>query len=340
MGVNLKPIVEVRQITLHELAGKIIAIDAYNAMHQFLSIIRQRDGTPLKDGMGRVTSHLSGIFYRTANMVEQNIKPVYVFDGKPHPLKMKTLEKRKEIKVEAEKEWQVALEKGDMEMAFRKAQQTSRVDKEKVKEAKRLLAALGIPYVDAKREGEEQAAYMNGRGDVDAVSSQDFDALLFGAPLLVRNVAITGKRKMPNRQVWVDVFPEEISLDATLERNGITREQLVDMAILIGTDFNEGVKGIGPKKALQLVKEYGSIEAIAEAGKIEIPREYEEVRKIFLHPQVNENYEIKWREADRKEVISILCEEHQFSRERVEKALEKYIKFSKTFKQRSLFDFR
>ena len=161
MGVNLKPIVKARQITLHEISGRIIAIDAYNAMHQFLSIIRQRDGTPLKDEMGRITSHLSGIFYRTANMVEQNIKPVYVFDGKPHPLKMKTLEKRKEIKVEAEREWQIAMEKGDMEMAFKKAQQTGRVDEEKVKETKRLLDALGIPHVDARREGEEQAAYMN-----------------------------------------------------------------------------------------------------------------------------------------------------------------------------------
>ncbi|MCD6480734.1 MAG: flap endonuclease-1 [Thermoplasmata archaeon] len=339
MGVNLKPVVKARQITLHDLAGKIIAIDAYNALHQFLSIIRQRDGTPLKDGMGRVTSHLSGIFYRTANMVEQNIRPVYVFDGKPHPLKMKTLQKRKDIKVEAEKEWKIALEKGDMETAFKKAQQTSRVDEEKVKEAKRLLDALGIPYVDARREGEEQAAYMNRKGDVNAVSSQDFDALLFGAPLLVRNVAITGRRKMPNRQVWVDVYPEEISLDATLEENGITREQLVDMAIMIGTDFNEGVKGIGPKKALNLIKKYGSLEKIIEAGEVDMDADYREVREIFLYPEVNEEYEIEWREADRVEVIKILCDEHQFSRERVEKAMDKYIKFSKTFKQRSLFDF-
>ncbi|HHO57365.1 MAG TPA: flap endonuclease-1 [Thermoplasmatales archaeon] len=339
MGVNLKPVVKARQITLHDLAGKIIAIDAYNALHQFLSIIRQRDGTPLKDGMGRVTSHLSGIFYRTANMVEQNIRPVYVFDGKPHPLKMKTLQKRKDIKVEAEKEWKIALEKGDMETAFKKAQQTSRVDEEKVKEAKRLLDALGIPYVDARREGEEQAAYMNRKGDVNAVSSQDFDALLFGAPLLVRNVAITGRRKMPNRQVWVDVYPEEISLDATLEENGITREQLVDMAIMIGTDFNEGIKGIGPKKALNLIKKYGSLEKIIEAGEVDMDADYREVREIFLYPEVNEEYDIEWREADMEEVIKILCDEHQFSRERVEKAMDKYIKFSKTFKQRSLFDF-
>jgi len=340
MGVNLKPLVKARQIMLHDLAGKTIAIDAYNALHQFLSIIRQRDGTPLKDGMGRVTSHLSGIFYRTANMVEQNIKPVYVFDGKPHPLKMKTLQKRKEVKVEAEKEWQMALERGDMETAFKKAQQTSRVDEEKVKETKRLLDALGIPYVDARREGEEQAAYMNRKGDVDAVASQDFDALLFGAPLLVRNVAITGKRKMPNRQLWVDVYPEEIYLERVLEDNGITREQLVDMAILIGTDFNEGVKGIGPKKALQMVKEFGNLEKIIETGKLEMNDDYKEVREIFLNPEVNEDYEIKWREADVGKVMEILCDEHNFSRDRVEKAMEKYIKFSKTFKQRSLFDFR
>jgi len=340
MGVNLKPIVKARQITLHEISGRIIAIDAYNAMHQFLSIIRQRDGTPLKDEMGRITSHLSGIFYRTANMVEQNIKPVYVFDGKPHPLKMKTLEKRKEIKVEAEREWQIAMEKGDMEMAFKKAQQTGRVDEEKVKETKRLLDALGIPHVDARREGEEQAAYMNSKGDVDAVSSQDFDALLFGAPLLVRNVAITGKRKLPDKQIWVDVYPEEISLDATLKENGITREQLVDMAILIGTDFNEGIKGIGPKKALQLIKKYGDVRQMMKEGVVEEIDNYEEVRNIFLNPEINEDYEILWKEADEERVMEILCEEHHFSRERVKKAMEKYHKFAKTFKQKSLFDFR
>ena len=339
MGVDLKPLIVAKQISLHDLKGKVVAIDAYNAMHQFLSIIRQRDGTPLKDSKGRITSHLSGLLYRTANLVEEGIKPVYVFDGKPHPLKLKTLEERKAVREEAKEEWIKALEAGDLEEAFKKAVRTSSIDKEKVEEAKKLLDALGIPYVDAKSEGEAQAAYMNARGDVDMVASQDYDALLFGSLLLVRNLAITGKRKLPDKQIYVEVVPEEVELQKVLEKNGITREQLVDIAILIGTDFNEGIKGIGPKKALQLIKEYKSIERLVEMKKIPEIENYEEIRKIFLEPEVNENYKLEWREVDENKVIDLLCNEHQFSEDRVRNALEKYKKFAKSFKQKSLFDF-
>ncbi len=338
MGVDLKPLVKSREISLADLKGKVVAIDAYNAMHQFLSIIRQRDGTPLKDSQGRITSHLSGLLYRTANLVEEGIKPVYVFDGKPHPLKLRTLEERKAIREEAMEEWLIALEAGDIEEAMKKAKRTSSVTKERVEEAKKLLDALGIPYVDAKSEGEAQAAYMNRKGDVDAVASQDFDSLLFGCVRLVRNLAVTGKRKLPDKQIYIEVPPEEILLERLLQENGITREQLVDIAILIGTDFNEGVKGIGPKKALHLIKEYKSLENLIRKGKIVIEN-YEEIRKIFLEPEINENYKIEWKEVDEEKVIDLLCNEHQFSEERVRNALSKYKKFAKTFKQKSLFDF-
>lgn len=339
MGVDLKPLIKAKEIKLDDLKGKSVAIDAYNAMHQFLSIIRQRDGIPLKDSKGRVTSHLSGLLYRTANLVEKGIKPVYVFDGKPHPLKIKTLEERKMVRQEAEKEWKEALEIGDIEEAFKKAKRTSSIDREKVEEAKKLLDALGIPYIDAKSEGEAQAAYMNIRGDVYAVASQDFDSLLFGCRLLVRNLAVTGRRKLPDKQIYIDVPPEEIELRKILEENCITREQLVDIAILIGTDFNEGVKGIGPKKALQLIKEYGSIENLIKKGKIEDISNYEEIKNIFLNPDVNREYKIEWKEVEKDRVIKLLCDEHQFNEERVKNALEKYEKFAKTFKQKSLFDF-
>ncbi len=340
MGVDLKPLIKAREISLNDLKGKVIAIDAYNAMHQFLSIIRQRNGTPLKDAKGRITSHLSGLLYRTANLVEKDIKPIYVFDGKPHPFKMKTLEERKAIREEAMEEWIIALEMGDIEEAMKKAKRTSSITKERVEEAKKLLNALGIPYVDAKSEGEAQAAYMNIRGDVDAVASQDFDSLLFGSHVLIRNLAVTGKRKLPDKQIYIEVPPEEILLEKLLKENNITREQLIDIAILIGTDFNEGIKGIGPKKALNLIKEYGSIENLIRKGKIEEIENYEEIREIFLEPEINEEYEIKWHEVNEEEVIELLCNEHQFSKDRVMNALEKYKKFSKTFKQKSLFDFK
>lgn len=338
MGVNLKPLTSPETISLDGLKGKAIAIDAYNALHQFLSIIRQRDGTLLKDASGEVTSHLAGLLYRTSNLVEKGIKPIYVFDGKPHPLKMDTLNGRKAIKEKAMEEWERAKERGDMEEARKKAQQTSVLSKEMVEEAKKLLDGLGIPYVQAPGEGEAQASFMCMKGDADAVSSQDFDCLLFGAPVLVRNVAITGKRKMPGKQKWVNISPERIILEDVFSTHGITREQLVDIAILVGTDFNKGVKGIGPKTALKLIKKYGSIEGAAEAEGIALEN-VDEVRDIFLHPSVAEDYSIEWEDVDEEEVINFLCGEHQFGEERVRHAVEKFKAFSKLLGQKNLFDF-
>jgi flap endonuclease-1 len=198
MGVDIGELFKKEKITFNDLRDRIIAIDAYNVLHQFLSIIRQRDGTPLKDSKGRITSHLSGLFYRTANMVEARIRPVYVFDGEPHLLKAKTIQQRKERKEQAEKEWKEAIEKGDLKTARIKAQQTSRVTDEIIEQSEALLTALGIPYIHAPSEGEAQASYMVKKGDAYAVGSQDFDCLLFNAPVLVRNLTSSGKRKLQN----------------------------------------------------------------------------------------------------------------------------------------------
>ncbi len=243
MGVDLGNLFKKEKISFNDLRDRVVVIDAHNVLHQFLSIIRQRDGTPLKDSKGQITSHLSGLFHRTANLVESRIRPVYVFDGEPHPLKAKTIEQRRERKEKAEKEWKEALEKGDMEKAKTKAQQTSRVTDEIIQQSKELLDALGIPYVQAPSEGESQASYMVKKGDGYAVGSQDFDCLLFGSPILVRNLTSSGRRKLPNKKAYVKVDPELIRLKPDLKSLDILQNQLVDMAILIGTDYNEGVKG-------------------------------------------------------------------------------------------------
>ncbi|MEM1514120.1 MAG: flap endonuclease-1 [Candidatus Thermoplasmatota archaeon] len=338
MGINLKPIISARKIELSDLSGKIVAIDAFNAIHQFIAIIRQIDGTPLKDKNGNITSHLSGIFYRTANLVEYGIRPVYVFDGEPHPLKLKTLKKRKEIREIAREEWEEALREGDIDEALKKAKRSGAINEKIIKQSKELLLCLGIPYIEAKGEGEAQAAYMNSKGDVYGVASQDYDSLLFGAKILIRNLAITGKRKISNKEIYVDVFPEEIIGDKILEENGITRQQLVDIAILIGTDFNEGIKGIGPKKALNLIKEYGCIENLIEKNILKIEG-YEEVRKIFIKPEINHSYNLEWNEIDEKATIRFMCDEHNFNKERVINAIEKYKNFARNLKQKNLFDF-
>ena len=342
MGVDLGDLFKKEQCTYKDFRDRIVAIDAYNVLHQFLSIIRSRDGTPLKDSHGNITSHLSGLLYRTANLIEAKIRPVYVFDGKPHPLKARVIEQRKQRRLQAEKAWKEALEKGDIETAKKKAQQTSRVTDEIVEQSKELLDALGIPYVQAPSEGESQASYMVKKGDAYAVGSQDFDCLLFGSPLLIRNLTSSGRRKLPNKKAYVKVTPELIRLKPGLSSLNILQKQLIDMAILIGTDFNEGIKGYGPKKSLNLIKKAGNVEnALALIGGEDIPtiEEIKEIRKIFLKPEITDDYSLKWSKPDNEAILKILCDRHQFTRERMEPVLEKFSTIENILKQKNLFDF-
>ncbi len=253
MGVFLKPILVKHERTLDELSGTY-AVDAYNVLYQFLTIIRQPDGTPLLNSKRQITSHLSGLFYRTCSLLEKNVTPIYVFDGEPSPLKAKTIAERVAAKAEAEELMKKARDEGRLEEAARLAQRTARLSRDMVKDGQRLLDAMGLPWVQAPSEGEAQCALMAQRGVVDAAASQDFDALLFGAPKLVRNLTFSGRRKLPQRNMYVTVQPESYDLQENLAALGLTREQLVWAGILIGTDFNEGVLGIGPKKALKLVQ--------------------------------------------------------------------------------------
>ena len=315
MGANIGDITEPKETSLEALSGKILAVDAYNTLYQFLSIIRQPDGTPLRDSSGRTTSHLSGLIYRTTNLLEKGIKPIFVFDGKPSELKAEILKVRSERRMEARRKWEKA-KVFFPEEAFKYAQASSRIDETIVEDAKTLLTYLGIPCVQAPSEGEAQAAYIARRGDAELVSSQDYDSLLFGAPIMIRNLSVARKK----------TAPEVIELKELEEKHGISREEFVDIAILVGTDFNPGIKGIGAKKALKLIKKYHSIEKLiaeAEIEKKEGIENYELVRAIFLHPDVTETYEIKWGLLDEEKVKEFLCEEYDFSEERVSKALER-----------------
>lgn len=338
MGVDLGDLFPKRPLALESLRSRTVAVDAHNVLYQFLSIIRQPDGTPLRDSRGRVTSHLSGLIYRTTNLVEAGIKPVFVFDGRPPPLKAATLEVRSAARAEAEVKWKAAVEVGAEEEAFRWAQASSRITREMVAESKVLLEAMGVPTVQAPSEGEAQAAHMARKGDAWAAASQDYDSLLFGAPRLIRNMAVTGKRKLPRRNVYVDVQPEEIVLDEGLAGLSLTREQLITLGILVGTDFHPGIRGVGPKKALKLVKEHGTLErALAALGQtIENGRLIEE---FFRNPDVTEEYDLKPRPPSPERILKVLCDEHDFSRERVGKALERLKEAAGAKAQKTLFQF-
>lgn len=356
MGVDLGSLLPAHEMQMADLAGQTLAVDAYNTLYQFVSIIRQPDGTPLKDLQGRVTSHLSGLFYRGANVVEAGIKPVFVFDGVPHELKSGTLRERALRKEAAQDQYEQALAEGDIERARTKAQQTSRLSKEMVEQSKRLITALGMDYVEAPQEGEAQAAELVRRGKADAAASQDYDALLFGAPRLVRNLTVTGRRKLPRKQVWVDVVPEELRLAEVENETGLSRAQWVDVAMLLGTDFEKGVKGVGPKKAVKLIEDHGDLEGIQaalESGAIDPASalhkqltggwhelgDIDVVRSIFLKPTVDAEVTVHEGRFDPDAVVAILVEEHGFADGRVRSTVDRYTAVRDARKQASLDSF-
>jgi flap endonuclease-1 len=325
LGVNFRDLVPKTVVKLEDLGGKIIAIDAYNAIYQFLGIIRQPDGTPLKDSSGKVTSHLSGLLYRTSNLVEMGIKPIYVFDGVPPVLKHEEIDRRRQLKAEAAVHYEKAIAEGDMVKARKFAQATTSMKDYMKEDSQKLLELMGLPWVQAPSEGEAQAAHMTRRGDADYCASQDYDSLLFGAPKLLRNVTISGRRKLPSKNIYVDIVPEVIELNKVLQECQITYEQLIDVGILIGTDFNpNGIRGLGPKTALKLIKEHSTLEnAIPHIKNAAFPVEPQQIREIFLYPQITDNYNLEWKKPNVDGIVDFLVRQKDFSEDRIKNAVER-----------------
>lgn len=316
MGVDISGILTKHQTTLKENAGITVSVDGYNIMYQFLSSIRQPDGTPLMDTRGRVTSHLSGVFYRTINLLEAGIRPVYVFDGKPSELKNRTIEARIMMKEKARAELEEARAEGDEARIRSLSARTSSLTRGMVEEAITLLGYMGIPSVVAPSEGEAQASMMSRNGVVDGVISQDYDCLMFGAPKVFRNFTLFGRRKVPGRNMYINVSPEYLNLQENLASLDITHEQLIHIGILVGTDFNRGVPKVGAKTALKLIKKHGDIHGALEAKDAEIEN-LDRILDLFMHPPYREDVPIEFPKPDRSGLANFLCEEHDFSENRI-----------------------
>jgi flap endonuclease-1 len=235
------------------------------------------------------------------------------------------IKRRARVKEVAAVRYEKALKEGKMEEARVYAQATSRLKDYMAEDSKRLLNLMGIPWVQAPSEGEAQAAHLAKRGDADYCASQDYDSLLFGAPRLVRNVTISGRRRLPSKNVFVEVVPEIVMLDEVLKQCGITYEQLVDVGVLIGTDFNpDGIEGLGPKTALKLIKEHGTLEeALPFVKNAQFPVEPRRIREIFLKPPITDDYVIEWKEPDVEGLVRFIVGERDFSEDRVRKTLER-----------------
>jgi flap endonuclease-1 len=325
VGVKLGDLVEPRKLAIDDLAGRAVAFDGNNILYQFLSIIRGSSGEPLRDRQGRITSHLSGLIYRNSNLMEAGVSIVYVFDGQPHRFKSTVINQRRETRKKASKQYEKAVKEGDAEKARRYGQQAVLATTDIVEDAKTLLTHMGVPWVQAPGEGEAQTAYMAAKGDVWGAASQDFDSLLYGAPRHIRNLSITGRRKLPRKNVYIKIEPELLELDKIMRTLEVSRDQLIDIGILVGTDYNpEGIRGVGPKTALKLVKEHGTLEGVLPHIKNpEFPHPVEEIRELFKNPRTTDDYSLEWRKPDTAAIIGFLCGEHSFSQSRVMNAVEK-----------------
>jgi len=339
LGTAIGEIVPREEISLEQLSGKTLGFDSYNVIYQFLSSIRGPDGTPLMDSHGNVTSHLTGLFYRTISLVERGIRPVFVFDGKPSALKANTIQKRREIRTDAIEKHEQALKEGDLGEAKKWGSRALKLDEKMIADAKELVSLMGFPVVQASGEGEAQIVHMMKEGKLEGCVSQDYDSLLFGASTVYRNIGVSGKRKVPGKNIYVDVEPEKIVLQKVLQENGITQEKLIWIGMLIGTDFNDKFPKIGVKTALKLVKEHNSFDEIISATEHTPDFDWREVAKVFEKPDATSDYKISFSAPQKEKVIEFLCERHDFSAERVESSVKKLTeKLSEKSKQSRLGD--
>jgi flap endonuclease-1 len=324
MGLDLKPLINPSFIKLRDLSNRVIAVDAFNTIYQFLATIRGPTGELLSNSKGEVSSHLSGLFYRNVNLLSDNIKLVYVFDGKPSYLKFREIERRQQAKEAATEKFKDALEKGRFEDARKFGQATSVLTEKMVEESKTLLSYLGIPTIQAISEGEAMAAYLTNTDQVYACASQDYDSILFGAKRLARNLTISGKRKVPNKNAYIDIVPEIFLFEDILSQMKLTKAQLIDVGILIGTDFNPGgIRGIGPKTALKLIQKYSKLEEIKNIEKELAQIPYREIRDLFLQPEISTLPDLGFTAVNYDKVVELLCDRMNFSLDRVNGALDK-----------------
>jgi flap endonuclease-1 len=348
MGCDLSSIIQGNEIEFADLSNKKIAVDGNNILYQFLSSIRQPDGSLLMDSKGNITAHLSGLFYRTIKWLENKIYPIFVFDGTPPEIKKQTLEKRKERKELAKEKFNQAIEEGDIKAAFSYAQQSSHLTLEMIEQSKELLEAMGLPFIQAPSEGEAQACYLVKKNFAWAIASQDYDSLLFGADRLIRYLSFSSKRKIPNKNIYVSVKPELIELNKILQNLNLNHNQLVWLAILIGTDFNEGIYKVGPKTALKFVLGAQSFEEVINKLLEKFPTRKEEIllalenheyiENFFLNPPVTEKFSINFLPINKEKVFSILVDKYEFSYDRVQKALAEIETIQREQKSQSKLD--
>jgi len=336
MGVKLQNIINREILGYSQLAGKVIAADAPNIVMALFNFTRKNpDGSPaslILDRTQRPISHLYGLLYRINFFYTKKIFPIFCFDGRDSELKrLITKDQLRDFRF-TQKWYESALKSGNRKEAKEIALSKEYLWQNIIVESKQLLGTLGVPYIESPASAESQCAYLVKQGVVNHSNSQDFDSLLFGCPSLLQNLSKSLRRKVQGKWAYNKVTPFHINLAKNLKRVEINQFQLVDMGLLIGTDYFPGIKGIGPKKALNLIKKHHQVESImrGEREKYDFsqltPEIIKKVRKIFLFPEVNSSVSnFYWNLPNKPSILSLLCESHHLNRERVERNVDKLI---------------
>ncbi len=276
-NADLRQLAALREVSFDDVAGSVVAVDAHNWLYRYLTTtVKWTRDEVYTTSDGREVANLVGIVQGLPKFFEHDIVPVFVFDGGVTELKDDEIEARREQKEKARERLADARERGDAVEAARLEARTQRLTPVIHETSRGLLDLLDVPYVEAPAEGEAQASYMARKGDADYVGSEDYDTLLFGAPLTLRQLTSKGD-------------PELMDLEATLDEHDITWEQLIDVGILCGTDFNPGVDGVGPKTALKEIKAHGDLWGVIEARGVHIDFA-DRIRDLFLDPPVTDDY--------------------------------------------------
>ncbi|OEU20030.1 PIN domain-like protein [Fragilariopsis cylindrus CCMP1102] len=311
----------IREVEFKSLHGRKVAIDASMAIYQFL--IAVRSGGPNQQAMmltnadGETTSHIQGMFNRTIRFLTEGMKPVFVFDGKAPQMKSGELEKRREKRKKAEEELKKAADDDNVEEMDKHSKRLARAGRKENEDCKKLLRLMGVPVVVAPMEAEAQAAALCKAGLVYATGTEDMDALTFATPILIRKMTFAN-------QAAKGAKIQQMNYKKAVEGLELTHEQFVDLCILMGCDYCDTIKGIGPKTALKLIKEHGSIEKIIPALQDEKPvPAYVLARELFFNHEVDTDVELKWTAPKKEELTKFLVEEAGFNADRVKASIEK-----------------
>ncbi|KAL8805598.1 MAG: hypothetical protein Q9182_001863 [Xanthomendoza sp. 2 TL-2023] len=311
------------------------------SIYSFLVAVRS-EGQQLMSETGETTSHLMGMFYRTLRIVDNGIKPLYVFDGAPPKLKSGELAKRFARKAESTEQHEEAKETGTAEEVEKFSRRTVKVTREHNNECKKLLTLMGVPYIVAPTEAEAQCAVLARAGKVYAAASEDMDTLCFDSPILLRHLTFSEQRKEPIL---------EIHLDKVLEGLGMDRKQFIDLCILLGCDYVDPIPKVGPSSALKLIRDHGTLEAVVEHIKTDpkkrytIPDDwpYQDARELFVNPDVRQadhpECDFHWNAPDVDGLVKFLVTEKGFNEDRVRNAGVRLQKNLKTSQQARLEGF-